>query len=286
LVATAFNIWTRTVIGYASGNPRCGIKFDMTAPARRQFFSSPIALSSASSASRIGVIIVLNSACVMKPFYGSQTPDSPPNFTCVNRRVSKRVKRGLEGLWRKGAAIGLLRPGYKRTPTRPATEHEPAKGPFYDDIDPKWKDVVHETYVKFYRKELPWTVARWLTEQGLPKCGNSTNKEWSDRNAIDLIRRSVYRGVEEYRNTIVRKERESGRHLSVRNEPEEVWTREMPHLRIVEDWLWLGANAAIDERCNHESPPGGAEHPLAGIPRDSRGPLSGLFFCGNCGAKM
>jgi hypothetical protein len=59
----------------------------------------------------------------------------------------------------------------------------------------------------------------------------------------------------------------------------------MPHLRIVSDPLWASANAAIDARTAVRSVPKG-KHPLAGIPRDSRGPLSTLFFCGICGGKM
>ena len=51
-----------------------------------------------------------------------------------NRYASKRIKRKLNGLWRIGAAIGLLRPGYRRRPTTPATASEPEKGPFYDEV--------------------------------------------------------------------------------------------------------------------------------------------------------
>src|SRR5262249_2582277 len=48
-----------------------------------------------------------------------------------NRFTAMRIKRKLDGLWRIGAAIGLLRPGYKRRPTRPATEHQAEEGPFF-----------------------------------------------------------------------------------------------------------------------------------------------------------
>jgi hypothetical protein len=68
----------------------------------------------------------------------------------------------------------------------------------------------------------------------------------------------------------------------VPNNPAEVLRREMFHLRIVSDYLWDTANAAIDARQNHQPPLAGPDHPLARIPRNSRGPLSEIFFCGAC----
>jgi len=35
------------------------------------------------------------------------------------------------------AAVGMLKPGYLRKPTAPATETEPAIGPFFDEVDRK-----------------------------------------------------------------------------------------------------------------------------------------------------
>jgi DNA invertase Pin-like site-specific DNA recombinase len=203
-----------------------------------------------------------------------------------NRRASKRVKRALAGLWSAGAAIGMLRPGYTRKPTHSATADDPERGPFFDEIDPKWTDDIREAFLRAYRNDPAWDCARWMTTKGVPKCDNSKNPEWNDRNFIAFIRRTVYRGLEEYRVTVSQKEHGTGRHRQQRNEKDEVWTREMPHLRIVEDWLWYGANAAIDGRRTHESTVRGDDHPLAGIPRDSRGPLSGIFFCKICGGKM
>jgi len=204
----------------------------------------------------------------------------------ANKYTSKRIKRAFEGLWRTGAAIGLLRPGYKRRPSEPATERTPEEGPFFDELDDKWMPVIYEAYERIARKEPAWLVGQWLTEQGLPKCTNATSNVWTDKNVIALIRRTVYRGVETYRSTIAKKEYKSGKHKQERNTPDQVLTRDMPHLRIVPDWLWYAANQAIDERMLGEPGPTGLDHPLARISRDSRGPLSGLFVCGVCGGKM
>ncbi|WP_339613023.1 hypothetical protein [uncultured Rubinisphaera sp.] len=65
-----------------------------------------------------------------------------------------------------------------------------------------------------------------------------------------------------------------------------VLQRDMPHLRIINDALWYAANNVISDRGKGGSDKTGRDHPLHGIPRDSRGPLSNLFVCGICGSKM
>src|SRR5207245_1392730 len=76
------------------------------------------------------------------------------------------------------------------------------------------------------------------------------------------------------------------KHLPVRNDPSQILTREVPHLRIVSDSLWYAANEAIQTRKKCLANPRGADHPSTGVPRDSRGPLMSVFFCGRCHAKM
>ena len=108
---------------------------------------------------------------------------------------------------------------------------------------------------------------------------------WTARNVIELIRRIDYRGEQRYRVVISKKTYRDGKRKATRNAPDQVLVRPMPHLRIVPDWLWFAANKAIDERGGHREPRG-ADHPLAGIPRNSRGPLSEIFRCNCCGEKM
>ena len=203
----------------------------------------------------------------------------------ANRYTSKRIKRAHDGLFRSGAAIGLLKPGYLRKPSHPATQHEPEQGPFFDELDPTWTHVILEAYERIARKEPAWFVGEWLTKVGLPKCGNCLSNAWSDKNVIAMIRRTVYRGFEPFRDTVVKKKYGSGQHKQIPNERDLVVTREMPHLRIVSDALWYAANDVIDGRNMRKNRPTGLDHPKTGIPRDSHGPLSQIFFC-RCGAKM
>ena len=194
-----------------------------------------------------------------------------------------RIKRAHDGLWKLNAAIGPKRPGYLRKRSVPAS----SKSPKFDEVDPKWKKTIVRVYELIARGDHPDAVAKFLTECELPKTNNSLIADWTDRNVISLIRCPKYRGQEVFRNEISKKHYASGKSKSVRNpDPRKVLTRDMPHLRIVEDALWYRANKAIDDRQLCQNRPSGVDHPLFAIPRDSRSPLSNIFFCGICGSKM
>lgn len=202
-----------------------------------------------------------------------------------NRLCSQRVKRGHEELWDAGAALGLLKPGFYRVPAEPPKPGQQAEGPYFDRIDPKWQPVIKEAYERIAADESPRLVGIWLTEVGLPKASNSKSPIWSDDNVVALIRRTIYRGVESYRDSVATKELTTGKHSQEANQREEVLSRFMPHLRMVEDWLWYAANEAIDRRAPTTKPLKGRDNPQYRIPRDSRGPLAGVYRC-VCGAKM
>ena len=199
-----------------------------------------------------------------------------------NRYTSRRIKRAHDGLWEMGAAVGLLKPGYLRKPTYPATEREPAKGPSFDEIDPQWAPVVQQAFEWIAAGDLPVAVAERLTNSGLPKTKNSLLSHWTDKNVIALIRRTVYRGFDTFRDTVCEKKHRTGKRKQIRNDPDEVLTRDMPHLRIVSDHLWYLANDAIDGRISTPNRSSGSDHPLSDVPRDSRMPLSEIPICGIC----
>jgi len=211
--------------------------------------------------------------------------DAALHHAVSNRYCSQRIKRAHEDLWEIGAAIGLLKPGYRRDPSVAATAQRPAEGPFFDEVDPTWASTIRQAYERIAAGELPWKVGNWLTEVGLPKTANSSEPDWSDKNVIALIRRTDHRGFQMHRGSISKKEYSTGKRKPRPNDPADVLTREKPALRIVDDWLWKAANEAIDQRIGKAEMPSGLANPNYGVPRDSRGPLSGLFRC-RCGAKM
>ena len=211
----------------------------------------------------------------------SQSSHSRANY--YNRT---RIKRAHQGLWDRGAAIGSLKVGYRRRPSKPATESAPAEGPYYDEPDADQVPVVCEVFDRVAGDEPPWAVAEWLTSIGFSKGSHGQKPEWSAANVIELIRRPDYRGEQTFRKRISKQQLTTGRSKLVRNNADAVLTRQAPHLRIVSDHVWYEANAAIDRRRTRLSVPTGSDHPLSGKARDSRGLLSTLFVCGICGGPM
>ena len=202
----------------------------------------------------------------------------------TNRRTRQRIRRALTARHEMGAALGPVRPGYQRRATIPATEREPAKGPFWDAIDPVWAPTIVEAFKMVASGRPPWVVAEWLNECGLPKTANWQRPEWTERNVVAVIRNRIYVGLGVFRTTVAKRVRATGKSRQVKNAPEEILVKELPHLRIVPDSLHRRANEAIESRAR--SSVSGREHVLYGIPRDSRGPLSRIIFCDICRRPM
>lgn len=204
----------------------------------------------------------------------------------ANYFTRDRIRRAHMGLWDRGAAIGPLKPGYRRRPSRPATVKAPAEGPYYDEVDEEQAPVIREAFDRVAADEPLWAVAEWLTSIKFPKGSHGQKPEWSAINVIALVRRPDYRGEQIFRKRISKQQLTTGRSRRVRNNPDGVLTRQVSHLRIVTDHVWFEANAAIDRRRTRDRVPTGPEHPLAGKVRDSHGPLSTIFVCGICGGPM
>jgi regulator of replication initiation timing len=182
--------------------------------------------------------------------------------------------------------MGALRSGYRRRPTTSASERGPAKGPYFDEIDERWAPEIRTAYEKIAGTDPPWQGAKYLSEKGVPKTSNAILTEWTEENVKSLIRETIYRGHDVYRDRHSTPVFETGRKKPERSDASQKLTREMPHLRIVSDELWWQANAAIDARRPPRNCPSGSDNPLYGVPRDSRSLLSTLFKCGICGAPM
>jgi DNA invertase Pin-like site-specific DNA recombinase len=212
--------------------------------------------------------------------------DATRTHAQTNQYTSDRIKRAHEDLWAQGAAIGLLRSGYQRRPTTPATEREAAKGPYYDEIDERWAPEIRAAFQQIANLDPPWMVALYLTEKQVPKTANSKLKEWTEETVKSLIRKTLYRGWDTFRITVSTKQLSTGKRKAQDAKSGQWLTRDMPQLRIVSDELWYQANAAIDDRRPCRDFPSGPENPLFGTPRDSRSLLTTLFKCGVCGAPI
>ena len=203
-----------------------------------------------------------------------------------NFYTRQRIRRAHDGLWARGAAVGNTVIGYKRRPTVPATETEPAKGPFYDEIDEEKAAVIREVFERIAAGERAAEVAEWLDSIKFAKAKWSRQAKWTAGNVNAIIRRTKYRGFETNRVKVAKRKLRSGKSECVWNDEDKTQKREMPHLRIVSDHLWHKANEVVDVRRVFKQPIRGAGHPLRGTTRQRRGLLAGVFNCGVCGAPM
>ena len=94
----------------------------------------------------------------------SQSSHSRANY--YNRT---RIKRAHQGLWDRGAAIGSLKVGYRRRPSKPATESAPAEGPYYDEPDADQVPVVCEVFDRVAGDEPPWRSRSGSRRSGSPR---------------------------------------------------------------------------------------------------------------------
>ncbi|TWT59724.1 recombinase family protein [Rubinisphaera italica] len=212
----------------------------------------------------------------------SRLEDAQRHHGHDNFKTRYRIKRALDGLWRMGAAIGLLNPGYERYQVNP----ENPKAPKFDRVIERFKPNIKRVYEMVATGHSTWEAAEYLTQECLPKTSNSSKPEWTRKNVISLIRKPIYRGEESYRVTVAKKIHSTGKTKCEENpNPDKVLWRPMPHLQIVEDLLWHQANQKLNE-LSTVKPKHGRESLLYGIPRDSRGPLSTIFECGICGRPM
>lgn len=203
-----------------------------------------------------------------------------------NRDTASRIIRAMDGLWRDGFAVGSLRPGYIRIPSHPATEREPARGPFRDVKDEKWTPVIREAFEMAARGDPLWNIAQYLDSQSFPKSSRSTLDIWTDETVRRLLCNTIYSGVEKFRGFHNVKKYKTGRSIQTPTPPAEILYRDMPKLAHVPKWLQARAIEALAKRSVQRQPDRDRAMPLTGILRDSRGPLSLHFFCGICGAKM
>ncbi len=220
-----------------------------------------------------------------------------------NRQTRQRIKRARTSRWEKNFVVHhTIKPGYYRVsasaPTstarlrRPDYRRQPGydgardAGPFIEQLDKQWTSTIERAYTMCANDEATWVIARYLIDSGLLRSSQAPDDEWTEMDVRKLIRDPLYRGEEEFGHIHVQKRVSKGDSIRVRSKAEDVWRRDMPHLRHVPDWLWHAANDSLDRRRSRKEYKRGPDHPLSGQERDRRSALSTLFFCGVCGAPM
>jgi hypothetical protein len=150
-----------------------------------------------------------------------------------NFYTRKRIERAHDGLWARGAAVRNTVIGYNRRSTVPATEAEPAKGPFYGEIDEEEAPIIREVFQRIAVGETAAEIGEWLDSIRFAKAKWSRQAKWTAGNVNAIIRRTIYRGFETFRKKKAKRKLRTGKSEYVWNDEDKIQTRESPHLRIV-----------------------------------------------------
>lgn len=191
--------------------------------------------------------------------------------------LAAKVRRGHMGLIREGRQITRPPFGY-RIANRIEGAHV-VRG--IREIDPDQAAIVRRIYELYLQGESARGIARLLNEEGVPT--NTRSGRWTHTwllgtyAATGILNHPLYKGELVYGATQHLTDPTTTRRV-YRLRPRETWTiAQVPHLRIVEDWIW----DAVQERIHSRSMP---RRRLINVPRLVRGtmPLTPLLRCSRC----
>jgi site-specific DNA recombinase len=192
--------------------------------------------------------------------------------------LASKVRRGQRGNIEAGRAAGGLSYGY-----RPAHRLDDRGRVIRGErvIDEFQARVIRRVFGEYAAGLTPIAIAKRLNADGIPSPRggqwNASSILGHPRRLNGILRNSLYAGKIVYNRSRKVKDPSTGRRLNRDNDPQARIERDAPHLRIVEEKLWLRVRA-VDAM--HSSPEGNT--------RRSYGPrhthlLSGLVKCAECG---
>jgi DNA invertase Pin-like site-specific DNA recombinase len=205
--------------------------------------------------------------------------------------LAMKTHRGLRGRVEKGKAGGGLCYGY-RVVKKLDANGEPVRGD--REIIPEEAAVIRRIFREFASGKSPKAIAVALNKEGI---SGPLGRAWGDTSirghlsrGTGIVNNELYAGVLVWNRQRFVKDPSTGKRVS-RPNPESQWIRtEVPHLRIVDDGVWL----AVRERQKQISAIFG---PNPANTREGRAKrlhlanrpvslLSGLLTCGCCGGKF
>ncbi|QDU82483.1 Recombinase [Polystyrenella longa] len=196
--------------------------------------------------------------------------------------LRQKVERGMNDSFEQGGNLHPPSFGYKLVMLRDA-DGEPKLSRQGKPIKEK---VINEDEAEWVRKIFDWFVCQNWSRQKIAKKLNTKEvggkKTWDSRKVLQLLERSVYRGIECYRTSTQKKDRRSGK-VKVIPKPESEWLkRDVPHLRITSDDLWNRAQIKLQITRSL--------YTKNRKPRGSRTTLSPTLLvrpvCGYCSARL
>ncbi len=183
---------------------------------------------------------------------------------------AKKVKRGMVGVVRSGRSAGGKAYGYEPVPGKPGELR----------IVPEEARIIVRIFKQYAGGTSPRTIAGALNDEAItPPRGQKWNASTINGNGTrgyGILRNPIYDGRMIWNRVRMVKDPSTGRRVSRANDASEYETIDVPHLRIVDDWLFQ----KVQERKAATS----GDHKMM-QPRSKR-LLSGILRCGACGGGM
>jgi site-specific DNA recombinase len=187
------------------------------------------------------------------------------------RNLRQKTKRGMAANAERGLATGSRLYAYQSSPGGAIA------------IVEDQAEVVRRIFTLYADEALsPREIAGRLNREGVPsptgRMWNASTITGSKQRACGILHSEIYAGVKVYGRVEMRKDRQTGRRVTICKPPEEHTRVAVPHLRIIEQRLWDKAQARLESRRTKDP---------AVRARMVRRPhlLSGLLKCGRCGAS-
>ncbi len=187
------------------------------------------------------------------------------------RNLSMKTKRGMASNAEKGLATGSRLYGYRSQPGGSI------------EIVPDQAEVIRRIFSMYVNDRMSSReIAERLNRDRIPSPAgrqwNASSIQGSRQRANGVLHSEIYAGVKVYNRVEMRKDRQTGRKITICKPPSEHKRIDVPHLAIIDQELWKAAQQRLDSR--HTADPS----QRASL-RRRPGLLSGLTKCGCCGAS-
>ncbi|TGQ51080.1 recombinase family protein [Mesorhizobium sp. M1C.F.Ca.ET.193.01.1.1] len=183
---------------------------------------------------------------------------------------AKKVRRGMAGVIRDGRHAGGRAYGYRAVPGRPGEL----------EIVKEEAEIVRQIFAAYASGRTPRDLARDLNREGVaPPRGTRWNGSTINGNAqrgAGVLFNELYVGRLIWNKVRMVKNPDTGKRVSRANPKDQWQTKEVPHLRIIDDETWQKARALKTERVRV----------FSHIKRRPSHLLSGLLRCGVCGSGL
>jgi hypothetical protein len=169
------------------------------------------------------------------------------------KELAENVFRGQEGAVLAGLCVGDYRFGFTSEPipgsetTRCGRNAKPRTSYVIDEVTAPWVIRIFHWFVK-ERRSLTW-ITRELNRRAAPKDHRASTPHWRHQQIADLLACVKYVGIWPWGERRNVRDPETGRiRQEDRTEEEcERWTRNFPHLRIVDQATFDSAQEFLQE---------------------------------------